>query len=819
MKVLKFGGSSVATPERINHLIDLVEPRIKSGEELTIVCSAFGGVTDMLIEMSGLAAKGKDKYLGLYHQFTDRHQQSVKTLLSGDALITALAEINKNHQTLKELLRGIFLVREASPRTMDYVLSFGERSSNYIIAQAMKARGLNADYLDARKIIKTNKDFGNAKVKFDLTHEKINEYFSKVKGRTQIVTGFIATATGGLTTTLGRGGSDYTAAILAGALNAEILEIWTDVDGVLTSDPRKVKKAFSLPQLSYAEAMEMSHFGAKVIYPPTIQPALEADIPIYIKNTLNPDHQGTRIHNAYDEEWRSPIKGITSLKDVVLLSLEGSGMMGVPGISSRLFTSLANKEINVILITQASSEHSICIAVAKKDAEEAEEAINKAFEQEILGHKIDPVKIEDDLCIIAVIGEKMRAVPGIAGKLFQALGRNGINVIAIAQGSSELNISFVIDQKDESKCLNLIHDAFFLSESKTIHLFMIGVGLIGGTLLQQINDQKKVLKERYAIDIAVCGLANSKKMLFDEDGIDLDQWKVNLMASEMVSSPDGYVDKMIEMNLSNSIFIDNTAHKRIPDLYEKILDANISITTPNKVATSSSYASYTNLKNKARDKGVYFLYETNVGAGLPILSTMKNLINSGDRVVKIEAVVSGSLSFIFNGFDGAVPFSDLVAEAKEKGFTEPDPREDLSGQDVKRKIIILTREAGFHIEPENVLLDPILPEELMAVEGVDEFFTSLKEYDDYFQVKLSEAQAEGKVWRFIAETENGNAKIGLKKVGPESPFYGLSGADNMVVITTERYDTRPLVVKGPGAGAEVTAGGVFADLLTIVNIA
>ena len=819
MKVLKFGGSSVATPERINHLIDLVEPRIQSGEELAIVCSAFGGVTDLLIEMSDLAARGKEKYIGLYHQFTDRHQQAVKSLLTGDTLFAAQADLNKNHQTLKELLRGIFLVREASPRTMDYVLSFGERSSNYIIAHAMRARGLEADYLDARTIIKTNKDFGNAKVKFGVTYDKISEHFATVKGRTQIVTGFIATATGGLTTTLGRGGSDYTAAILAGALNAEILEIWTDVDGVLTSDPRKVKKAFSLPQLSYAEAMEMSHFGAKVIYPPTIQPALEADIPIYIKNTLNPKHPGTRIHNAYDEDWRSPIKGISSLKDVVLLSLEGSGMMGVPGISSRLFTSLANKEINVILITQASSEHSICIAVAKKDAEEAKVAIDTAFEQEIMGHKIDPVKIEDNLCIMAVIGEKMRAVPGIAGKLFQALGRNGINVIAIAQGSSELNISFVIDQKDEAKCLNLVHDAFFLSESKTIHLFLIGVGLIGGTLLQQINDQKKALKERYAIDIAVCGLANSKKMLFNEDGIPLDNWKGDLMSSDQKSDPDGFVNQMIAMNLSNSIFIDNTANKKIPNLYEKILDANISITTPNKVATSSSYASYINLKNRARDKGVYFLYETNVGAGLPILSTMKNLINSGDRVVKIEAVVSGSLSFIFNSFDGSTPFSELVAEARQKGFTEPDPREDLSGQDVKRKIIILTREAGFHIEPENVTLDPILPDELMSIDGVGAFFDRLEEFNDYFKEKVEAARAQNKVLRFIAETENGNARIGMKMVGPESPFYGLSGADNMVVITTERYHTRPLVVKGPGAGAEVTAGGVFADLLTIVNIA
>lgn len=819
MKVLKFGGSSVATPERISQLIDLLGPRLEAGEDLTVVCSAFGGVTDMLIEMSELASKAKDKYIALYHQFSDRHMQAAKALLSPDSFHNIQETLHNNHNNLKELLKGIYLVREVSPRTMDYVLSFGERNSNFIIAEAIKERGFNAVYLDAREIIKTNKDFGGAKVNFGLTNTKIEAYFSTQKGITQIVTGFIASDVGGLTTTLGRGGSDYTAAIIAGALRAEVLEIWTDVDGVLTSDPRKVKKAFSLPQLSYAEAMEMSHFGAKVIYPPTIQPALQEGIPIYIKNTLNPQHPGTRIHNDYDRDWRSPIKGISSLKDVVLLSLEGSGMMGVPGISARLFTSLANREINVILITQASSEHSICIAVSKKDAADAREAIEKAFIQEIEARKIQPVKVEDNLCIVAVIGEKMKAVPGIAGKLFQSLGRNGINVIAIAQGSSELNISFVIRQKDEAKCLNLIHDAFFLSESKTIHLFILGVGLIGGTLLDQIQDQNAELKERYGIDFIVSGLANSKKMLFEEDGVDLTSWKEDLHNAEGKSSPEAFVKSMIDMNLSNSIFVDNTANKEIPEFYKQILEANISITTPNKVATSSSYSSYQDLKNTAREKGVYFLYETNVGAGLPILSTIKNLINSGDKIRKIEAVVSGSLSYIFNSFDGSISFSELVHKAKKLGYTEPDPREDLSGQDVKRKTIILTREAGFAIEPEDVVLHPILPEDIMELPDVNSFFNALPGLDGHFLNALEEAEKDEKVWRYIARTEGGKAHIALTKVGPDSPFYNLSGADNMVVITTDRYHTRPLVIKGPGAGAEVTAGGVFADLLTIVNIA
>lgn len=819
MKVLKFGGSSVSTPERISEVIQIILPRLQKEERFVIVFSAFSGITDLLIEMGGLAAKAKDRYIALYHQFCDRHLLAARTLLSESAFLEIEQKLADNHKTLKELLRGIYLVREASPRTMDYVLSFGERNSCFIITEALKEYGVPASYLDARKVIVTNKDFGYAKVHFDLTHQRIQGYMDQSQNLVHIVTGFIGADIGGLTTTLGRGGSDYTAAIFAGALVADSLEIWTDVDGVLTSDPRKVKKAFSVPQLSYSEAMEMSHFGAKVIYPPTIQPALIKGIPIYIKNTLNPTHPGTLISSDYDHSWPSPIKGISALNNITLISLEGSALMGVHGTSARLFTAMANKEINIVLITQASSEHSICFAIDQKDAKKARKAIEIAFEQELLSKRLKPVKMEDDLCIVAVIGENMRAVPGVAGKLFQALGRNGINVVAIAQGSSERNISFVIHKKDESKALNLIHDAYFLSDTRTYHLFIAGVGLIGSTLLSQIKDQKEELRYRYGISLKVVGLSNSRKMLFDNDGITLDSWSEDLDQQGAPAQPSLFVSKMKELNLSNSIFIDNTASAIWPGIYREILENNISIITPNKMGPSSPYSQYISLKDIARKKGIFFLYETNVGAGLPILSTIKNLINSGDRILSIQAIVSGSLSYIFNHFDGSKPFSQLVKEAKEKGYTEPDPREDLSGSDVKRKIIILGREAGFPIEEEDVELTPLLPAEIMQSESTEEFFQKLENMDSYFHDMAAEAKKEDKALRFIAQTQIGKAHISLEKVDRESPFYSVSGADNIFVITTQRYTDRPLVIKGPGAGAEVTAAGVFADLLTIANIA
>lgn len=817
MKVLKFGGSSVATDERIKNIASIIQPRIQAGEQLTVVFSAFGGVTDMLIEMCEVAQHGKNKYLASYQQFVDRHNQAAKVLLSETGFQAMLPDLKNNHETLKDLLKGIYLVREASPRTMDYVLSFGERNANFIIARYFEEQGIQAEYVDARTIIKTNKDFGSAKVNFKLTDAAIKEHYKINPKTVKIVTGFIGSDVGGLTTTLGRGGSDYTAAILAGALDAEVLEIWTDVDGVLTCDPRKVKQAFTIPQLSYAEAMEMSHFGAKVIYPPTIQPALRKGIPIYIKNTFNPSFIGTLVHKEHDTTFKSTIKGISSLGNLTLLRLQGSGMMGVPGVSGRLFTALGKENVNVILITQASSEHSISIAVSDKESKRAKEAIQNEFNKEIEDGLIEPIRIETDLCVVAVIGEQMKNVPGVAGRLFEGLGKNGINVVAIAQGSSELNISFVINKSDEAKALNAIHDSFFLSDTKRIHVFMIGVGLIGSTLLHQMEEQKDALRTHNGLEIKVCGLANSKNMVFDENGIDLSDWKNAITNSELTSDSDMFVDKMISFNLANTVFIDNTADTKIPDLYQKIFKASINVATPNKVAASSVYDNYLQLKQLAKQHNVQFLFETNVGAGLPVISTMRNLIHSGDRIIKIEAVLSGSVSYIFNNFDGKRPFSELVAEARTLGYTEPDPRDDLSGADVKRKITILAREAGYIINTDEVHIKPILPQSCMDANGIDAFFDVLKKEDIYFDNLLNEAKKINASLRFIAKAENGNVSCGVEMIQQDSPFYNLGGSDNMIVFTTQRYQQRPLVIRGPGAGAEVTAAGIFAEIISAGN--
>jgi bifunctional aspartokinase / homoserine dehydrogenase 1 len=807
----------VGTPDRIRSIISILKPRIDAGEHIAVVFSAFSGVTDSLIAMSENAANGKTDYQAMFDTFVDRHDNAILDLLGENASEYVQQEIKENHDTLMNLLKGISLVREISPRTMDYVLSFGERNSNFIIAAVMKNMGFNTAFLDARKIIKTNKDFGSAKVNFSLTDDLIQKYFAAQPDVIQIVTGFIASDIGGLTTTLGRGGSDYTAAILAGALKAEVLEIWTDVDGVLTCDPRKVKKAFTLPSLSYAEAMEMSHFGAKVIYPPTIQPALKKDIPIYIKNTFNPSFIGTLIDKEVDNSFPNAIKGISSLSGVAILRMQGSGMVGVPGVSARLFGAIGQAKINIILISQASSEYSICIAVLEKEAANAKEVIEQEFSKEVESHLIDPVLVESNLTIVAVVGEGMRAVPGVAGKLFESLGKNGINITAIAQGSSELNISFVINKKDESKALNLIHDSFFLSDNRRVNLFIVGVGLIGNAFLNQIQKQRQQLIDKYKLEINVVGLSNSKKMIFNEDGIDLANWKDLLEASDAVSDIEDFINTMKTQNLSNSIFIDNTADTTIPKFYKDILNNNISLVTPNKIATSASNDEYKTLKKIAADKKIHFKYETNVGAGLPLISTIQSLINSGDKILKIEAVMSGSISYIFNNFTADKKFSDLVLKARELGYTEPDPRDDLSGADVRRKTIILTRESGHDIESSDVVLEPILPKPLMDIEGIEPFLKALPNYDGYFSDLIKRANADGKVLRFIGTTENGKATISIQAVASNNPFYNLEGSDNMFVITTERYKERPIVIKGPGAGAEVTAAGVFGDVLMICS--
>lgn len=816
MRVLKFGGSSVAKPERIEGIIEILKDYYTRGEKFTVVFSAFGGVTDSLIDMSKRAEKGDDSYLDIFRDFTERHQAAAKELLHENQLKEVLPILQNNHEVLKNLLYGIFLVREASARTMDYVLSFGERNSAFLISHALTKHGINASYLDARRVIKTDKNFGSAIVDFSTTNKKIKEHYNS-HPEVQIVTGFVASAKGGLTTTLGRGGSDYTAAILAAGLEATQIEIWTDVDGVLTADPRKVKKAFTIPRMTYAEAMEMSHFGAKVIYPPTLQPALKKGIPIYIKNTFNPDFAGTYISDESDREGHA-VKGISSIGHVALLTLSGSGMFGVPGTAGRLFGALAQANINIILITQGSSEHAISFAVQPTQAEKAKKHVEKAFEYERSMGVVNDVKVEENLSVVAIIGENMRYRPGISGRLFRALGENGINAVAIAQGSSELNVSVVIPKTDEAKALNALHEAFFLSDTKELHIFMVGVGLIGTELIQQIKKQSDFLREKRGLEIKVVGMANTKKMLFVEDGIDLKNWKKDLTASEVKSDLPVFIGRMKELNLSNTIFVDNTADPKVAGYYESILDNSISISTPNKIATSSGYLQYQRLKNIALSRGVQFLYETNVGAGLPVLSTLTDLINSGDRILKIEGVLSGSLSYIFNSFDGSRSFSEIVKKAKEKGFTEPDPRTDLNGIDVRRKLIILARETGLPLEAADVEIENILPQAVQDAKTVEAFFTELEKQDNYFEKLRSEAEAEGKKLRMIAKLDGDKAVIGLQAVANENPFFTLSGSDNMIVFTTDRYKERPLVVRGPGAGAAVTAAGVFAEIITIGNL-
>ncbi len=815
MMVLKFGGTSVGTPERIKEIIKILKEYYTQGEKFAVVFSAFGGVTDTLQQMGKLAAKGDLAYQDYFERFQTRHLEATVSLLkeNGADYDKVLDTLRENHEVLKNLLYGIFLVREASLRTMDYVMSFGERNAAFIISHALVSNGINASYLDARKIIKTNKAFGNAQVNLELTYKNIWDYFSQ-KTDIQVVTGFLAATKGGLTTTLGRGGSDYTASLIAAGLNAKVIEIWTDVSGVLTADPRKVSKAFTIPRMTYAEAMEMAHFGAKVIYPPSLQPALRKRIPLYIKNTFNPLFRGTYISDQPDQEGKV-VKGISSISNIALLTLQGSGLFGMPGIAGKLFTALALANINVILITQGSSEHSISFAVDPQKAVKAKRSVEEAFELEISSGSIEPIKVEENLSTVAVIGENMRYQPGIAARVFQALGKNGINIVAIAQGSSELNISVVISNEDESKALNALHEAFFLSDRKMLNLFIVGVGLIGGTLLEQIAGKQMKLNENDLIEMNVVGLANSKRMLFNKEGIELVNWKEKLIESGTEMDISAFVERMKQLNLSNSILIDNTASLEVANCYDQVLDASISISTPNKVAASSPFVRYQRLKNIAKKRGVHFLYETNVGAGLPVISTIMDLMNSGDRILKIEGVLSGSLSFIFNAYNQGASFGEAVRQAMGAGYTEPDPRVDLSGQDVRKKLLILGREFGLSLENEDILIESFLPEESVVAKNVEDFLGTLdlieKQLDTY-----KEELRDGKKLCFVASVDHTKkAKIGLEVVDAANPFFSLSGSDNMIVITSERYADRPLVVRGPGAGAEVTAAGVLAEIVKI----
>ncbi len=816
MKVLKFGGTSVGSPETIAALIEILKKYYAENARLAVVFSAFSKVTDALISLADKAGRGDNSYLADFETVKNRHLDAAETLLAGATekfKSEAFAHIFHNFNDLAGVLQGIFLLREVSPRSLDFVCSFGERNSTYIISRAMQLAGIPTDFLDAREVVRTDAQFNSARVNFPETNKNIVDYFEK-NPNVQAITGFIGSTADGLTTTLGRGGSDYTAAIFGAALDAEAIEIWTDVDGVLTADPRRVKKAFTQPTISYREAMEMSHFGAKVIYPPTIMPALTKNIPILIKNTFHPDFPGTFIGPGQEEK-RLPgaITGISSINQICLLTLQGSGLFGVPGISARLFGALAGAGVNVVIITQASSESSITFAVSPGQAELAKSAAEKEFLFEIRENLVEPLRIERDLSVVAVVGENMRYRPGIAGQLFQALGKNGVNIVAIAQGSSELNITVVISAHHETKALNAIHEAFFLSDSKTLNIFIVGVGLIGSTLIRQMEKQAKYLSEKRNLEIRVVGLANSRQMIFNENGLDLSIWESNLKSADHHFSISKFVGEMKKMNLPNAIFIDNTASAEVASFYEQILDASISISTPNKLAASGSFLQYIKLKKLAEKRGVSWRFEANVGAGLPIISTLGGLIQSGDKILKIEGVLSGTLSFIFNNFKSGKKFSEIVRQAKALGLTEPDPRDDLSGSDVRRKLLILTRESGIKMEENDIQLEPLLPAACLEPDTVEGFFEELEKHDGHFERLIQIAENEGLALRFVAKLEGRNASIGLQKVSQEHPFFFLSGTDNMVVFTSERYRERPLVVRGPGAGAEVTAAGVFAEVI------
>jgi aspartokinase/homoserine dehydrogenase 1 len=810
MKVMKFGGSSVATPARIKAVADIVKPNLSG--EVAIVFSAFGGVTDMLIQISTLALEGNLEYKAQLAELEARHLDAVRELIDIHRQSRILAQVKFMMNELEDVLHGIFLVKERTVRTLDYIMSFGERLSAYIISESFKDSGHPVAFLDARKVIRTDSHFGYAKVDFNVTNRLIKEYFAE-HAEVQVITGFVATSESGETTTLGRSGSDYTAAIFAGALGASELEIWTDVDGMMTADPRKVKKAFTVPEMSYEEAMELSHFGAKVIFPATMQPAMVNHIPIWIKNTFNPTFKGTAIH-SHSRNGKM-IKGISSMNGISLLSLQGSGLLGVVGASMRLFATLARENVNVILISQASSEHSICFAVEHIFAPRAKSAIEREFQYEIKNEEIDEVQIENELCIVAVVGDGMKHSPGTSGRMFSALGKNGVNVMAIAQGSSERNISAVIPQIDVAKALNALHEAFFLSDRKILHVFLVGTGLIGKALLAMVREQFAKLAKDNLLEINVVAIANSRKMLFREEGLALNHSVDELNTGGEEMHMGGFYESMLALNLSNSIFVDCTSSPDVTAYYERILSANISIVTPNKKANSASMESYRQLKATAFTRGAKFLYETNVGAGLPVINTMNDLLLSGDRVVRIEAVLSGTLNFIFSSFEEGRKFSEVVKEAKAKGYTEPDPRDDLNGMDVARKILILSREAGLSMELDDIKVENLVPESCQGDMTVEEFFSCIEKHDDEFEEMRKGAAAKNEKLRYMAILDNGSVSIRLGSVGEKHPFYSLSGSDNIILLTTERYHDRPMVIRGPGAGADVTAAGVFADIIRI----
>ena len=813
MKVLKFGGTSVGSSKNIDKVIAILDNYSKND---TIICvvSAVGGVTDKLLNAGTLANNKDETYAAEFEIIKKIHLDLVAELIANPKKLV-LDHVENMLQQLKSLLDGIYLINELSPKTSDKLVSYGELLSSYIISETLKSRSLNAKLKNSQELIVTNSNFTKAEVKYSLTNKNIRSYFDQANQKITILPGFVSRSKLGEITTLGRGGSDFTAAIVAAALKVEQLEIWTDVSGMYTANPKLVKQAFPIENISYQEAMELSHFGAKVIYPPTVQPVLDLNIPIQIKNTLKPKETGTII-SKNETNGKSPVKGISHISNIALLTLEGSGMVGIPGFSKRLFETLSLEKINVILITQASSEHSICLGIEAKEAMRAKEAIDISFENEISLHKINPIIIEQDLSIVALVGENMKNHQGISGKMFSTLGKNNINIRAIAQGASERNISAVIADKDVKKALNTLHERFFEVKTKQLNVFITGVGNVGEKLIDQIQQQHAFLKKNLKIDVRIVGMANSKKMVFNPEGIDLDNWAAQFHYADK-STLKGFLNKVIELNLRNSIFVDVTANEAVSELYADYLKNSIAVVACSKIACSSTYENYKKLQDLSLKYNAPFLYETNVGAGLPIINTLNNLVASGDKVTSIQAVLSGSLNFVFNHFGDHTNFHDTVKRAQFEGYTEPDPRIDLSGIDVARKILILARENGGTMEIEDIENESFLTKANLESDSVDDFYKTLKSDEAYFQKLYASAKENNCQLKYVAEFKDGKAKVGLREIPEGHPFYNLEGKDNIVMFYTQRYPEQPLIVKGAGAGADVTASGLFADIIRIGN--
>lgn len=819
MKVLKFGGTSVGSVESILSVKNIVEART---EPVIVVVSALGGITDKLIQTSQMAVEGDERYLQSFEEIVQRHEQMITTLFpEGNFRAELLATVRALLDELKSIYQGVFLIRDLSPKTSAAIVSYGERMSSRIVACLIEG----AEWFDSRTFIKTYRLGDKNILSTELTNELVRKYLAKFcstalssspaenSSPVAVVGGFIATdKDSGEVTNLGRGGSDYTASIIAAELGADVLEIWTDVDGFMTADPKVIQNAYTIPELTYVEAMELCNFGAKVVYPPTIYPVCVKNIPILIKNTFNPGVPGTVIKSEVKDDVRS-IKGISSIKGTSLITVSGLSMVGVIGVNRRIFSCLAENGISVFMVSQASSENSTSIGVRDVEVEEACRVLNREFEKEIEDRKMFPMQTESGLATVAIVGENMRHTPGIAGKLFGTLGRSGISIIAFAQGASETNISFVIKEKYLRKALNSIHDSFFLSEYQEVNLFVCGVGTVGGSLLEQIHLQQEKLKRELRVKLNVVGIASGHNAMFSRDGLNLNDFREQLRHSP-ASDIQRLREEVIGMNIFNSVFVDCTASAEVAGLYKDFLNHNINVVAANKIAASSDYATYHELKQIAQKRGVKFLFETNVGAGLPIIRTINDLINSGDKILRIEAVLSGTLNYIFNTISREIPFSETVRMAKAEGYSEPDPRIDLSGKDVIRKLVILTREAGYEIEQEDVEAHLFIPDSLFKG-SLDEFWEKLPSLDAEWEQRRKLLEEKHCVWRFVAKFENGKGSVSLQEFAPDHPFYVLEGSNNIVMLTTERYNEYPMLIQGYGAGASVTAAGVFADIMSL----